>query len=220
MLGLVKISGSYFSTYVNELEDFISTPLHGVVLMSGGGNIVRGREFSYSNRLFKDRMGIMSTVINGISLAEKFDAVSRKVHLASPVCAEDIINKYDPYVIKNILSYDHKTQVILCGGLGWCGNLSTDTAMVVRALELSCTWVCKVSNVGGVFNDDPAISKSAKMMQKLTYADAIQYKAYDAASIVLARENKLKLMVTSLPNLKSHLIAGNFNSFCGTVIEE
>ncbi len=210
--GLIKISGAYFNEHLKSLITFLDNNKNqNLVLMVGGGNIVRGRSFTNSKRLLKDRMGILSTLINAIDLADKLSELNIESYITSPICNEDVINQYNPIAIKRIIN-QNKIQVIVCGGLGWCGNVSTDTAMVIRGLELSCNWVCKASTVGGVFDDDPQHNSSAKLLNQLTYDDALQYNAYDKSAVLIAKENSLPLVVSSLSELTKALSNqdGNF----------
>ncbi|QEK38647.1 amino acid kinase family protein [Candidatus Cytomitobacter primus] len=210
--GLIKISGSYFKEHIHELLSFIkSNHNQNIIFMVGGGNIMRGRSVKSDKRLFKDRIGIMSTLINGIDLADKISDLGFDSYIASPICNEDIINKYNPIKIRQLMQNSHN-KIIICGGLGWCGNVSTDTAMVIRGLELSCNWVCKASTVGGVFDKDPSSNVGAKLLHSLDYEQAIKYDAYDKSAILIAQENNLPLIVANLTNLSKMLPMLNNNN--------
>ncbi len=211
--GLVKISGSYFSEHIDSLMKFIqNNQKNKLILMVGGGNIVRGRDSDNSKRLLKDRMGILSTLINAIDLSDKISNLDIKTYITSPICNEDIINPYNPLKIKSMMK-KNDIQIIICGGLGWCGNVSTDTAMVIRGLELSCSWVCKASVVGGVFDSDPNSNINAKLITNLYYEEAIKYDAYDKSAIFIAKENKLPMLMSNLDNL-TYIIRTNKAENC------
>ena len=222
MYGLIKISGAYFNQHLPTLINFIKeTKNCNLIFMVGGGNIVRGRDFATEQRLFQDRMGILSTLINGVNLASIMNDIDLQTHIVSPICNEDIINSYDPYKIKQIMKTKSQEKIIICGGLGWCGNVSTDTAMVIRGIELSCSWVCKASAVGGVFDDDPAQNTNAKIINNMNYHDALKYKAYDKSAVAIAEENHMPLIVSSLQNMiewvHNNTIPKNIN---GTIVNK
>lgn len=217
--GLIKISGAYFQDKEQELLDFLSINRNkNLIFMVGGGNITRGRYVKSQHRLLKDRIGILSTLINGIALAEQMERLQLNPYICAPICNEDIINPYNPLHIKSIAT---SRKIILCGGLGWCGNVSTDTAMVVRGLELSCAWVCKISEAGGVFEEDPKKNLDAKLITKLNYDQALQYEAYDKTAVLLSKENELPLIFAKLENLSRmlpDLECGIFKSIDSTII--
>ncbi|QEK38200.1 hypothetical protein FZC35_02375 [Candidatus Cytomitobacter indipagum] len=220
--GLIKISGAYFQDKEEELMNFLNKNRDKkLVFMVGGGNITRGRYVESKDRLLKDRMGILSTLINGVSLGEKMLSLSLNPYICAPICNEDVINPYNPMKIKELMQKNtHK--IIVCGGLGWSGNISTDTAMVVRGLELSCSWVCKISEIGGVFEEDPNINPEAKLLNYLDYDQALKYDAYDKSAALIAKENNLPLVFAKLDNLSkmiSDLENGKFNSINSTIIK-
>ncbi|QEK39198.1 hypothetical protein [Candidatus Nesciobacter abundans] len=227
-VGLVKISGLYFTNQHEgyglsknntqapreELKEFIDNiPLGKLVFMVGGGNIRRGRDYKGVEKVFNDRIGVLSTVINALDLSSMFKA---KSVVYSPICKEDIIRPYDPL---KIIDENEKSYSILAGGLGWCGNISTDTAMVIRALELGCNWACKISSSGGVFDKDPKFDKDAQLIKSISYDEAIEFGAFDKSAIAIAKENSLKLVMSSISELQK-IISSDLKkeNFVGTIV--
>ena len=169
--------------------------------MCGGGNLLRGRDASPELRATSDRIGMMSTIMNAISLQNNI-RIARE-NICSRIFSTielDVVSKYNIVEIRDCAK---NMFVILAGGLG-CGFVSTDTALVVRGLELGCSEVIKVTKVGGVYDNDPKTNPSAKLLHKLTYSEALTKNAFDKCAIQLAMENTLPFCVMGINELAQH----------------
>jgi len=180
--------------------------------MCGGGNLLRGRDSAPQVRVSSDRIGMMSTLVNSISLQNTIRATDNKV-VSRIFCTfeVDLASKYNLGEIERCRNLE---LVILAGGLG-CGYMSTDTAMVVRGLELGCDEVIKLTQVGGVYDNDPRTNQNAKLLPNLSYSEALRKDAFDKCAIQLSMEHNLRFCVMGLSDLVDHLSGKSV----GTVIQ-
>ncbi len=203
MIIFAKISGEYFSDEYALKSLYQAAEQKSVILMAGGGNLVRGRDNNKHDKVYIDRIGMLSTMINCI----RFKMINPSIRIFSNL-QDDLSNKFN---IDSILECVKDGNLpILAGGLG-CGYISTDTAMVVRALELGCDTVIKVSKIGFVFDKDPKKYENAKPLYRLTYEDAIKYNAFDHTAIIIAKENRVNFMVIDLENFIQFLNNLDYN---------
>lgn len=212
MVVLAKISGEYFEDISKYCELFARVHKnYGCIFMCGGGNWFRGRGVSAAERVAVDRIGMIGTITNAIMLNNTFKTVGIESKIFSTV-ELDLVCKYN---INDILDAVSEGKIIiLAGGLG-CGYISTDTAMVVRGLELGCEKVVKVSQVGGVYDEDPANNPDARLISKMSYTEALSKNAFDKSSICLAMENKIPFGVTCMEDLEAHLAGEQVGTWVG-----
>lgn len=170
-----------------------------IAIMIGGGNIfrgIRGIEAGIS-RTSADYMGMMATIINGITLQDAFerDGVS-----ARHVSAVEIKAVAEPFVSKNITRHLEKGRIIIfSAGIG-IPFFTTDTAAAIRALEINAQVIFKATKVDGVYNDDPVKVKGARKFDSIKYMDVLKMglKVMDATAISLCKENKVPIVVFNL----------------------
>ncbi len=210
---LLKLSGEYLGgtkgegfnfDVIKSLTDQICE-IHdlgieiGIVL--GGGNFFRGTKNIplKMDRVGADHIGMLATVINGLCLKEslidnKKDAVVM-TGLQMPGVAESFEKK------KAIKHLDAGKILIFAGGTG-NPFFSTDTAAVLRGLEVEADIVIKGTKVDGVYDKDPVNDSSAKKYDALTYTEILEkdLKVMDATAIALCRENSFPLCVLSISN--------------------
>jgi uridylate kinase len=197
MRTIIKISGEYFKGN-NDLSDFVSKVNKKVqlIIMCGGGNIIRGRD-AKDGKIYADRMGMLSTAINAISLKSQIN----NTEIFSTI-ENDIMSKYNINAIEQRISQG--IIPILAGGLG-CGYISTDTALVVRGLELRCDCIIKVTRLGQVYDKNPDDYPDAIPLDKMSYDAAISSGMFDRSSICIAQENNIPFIVVSFENLLGYL---------------
>lgn len=199
---LAKISGEYFDNihdYVPIIKDLMSH--YRLIFMCGGGNWIRGRDSDPKYRAHNDRIGMMSTIANAIKLAHALNDHD----IRSTVFSTIQLDLTEPYNLNKIAdNLDAGDLPILAGGLG-CGYISTDTAMVVRGLELGCEMVLKLTKVGGVYDKDPKHALDAKIIHKMSYEEALTKNAFDKSAICIAMEHKLPFAVVDFANLANFL---------------
>jgi len=189
------ISPEIISYFVQEVKKVYAIGVEiGIVI--GGGNIFRGlsKAAVHMDRVTADHMGMLATVINALALK---DALSSAKISAKVLTAIKLAEFADHYVRHNAI--DHLIQkdvIILAGGTG-NPFFTTDTAAVLRAVELKADVVLKGTRVDGVYSADPEKDKNAIRYDKLTYLDVVNQglKVMDTTAITLAMENNLPIVV-------------------------
>lgn len=202
-LGGVQGTGFDFDT-IKELSNLVKE-VHGkgyeITIVLGGGNFFRGAKSIPIDidRVAADQIGMMATVMNGICLKESLVAIGLKARVLSglpcPTAAETFTK---PAAMRYLSEGD---ILIFAGGTG-CPYFSTDTAAVLRALEIDADVVIKGTKVDGVYDKDPVVHNDAIKYDALTYSTILEkdLKVMDAAAIALCRENNLPLCVLSIAN--------------------
>lgn len=167
-----------------------------VAIVIGGGNICRGNaedapNFS-TNTL--DNVGMISTLINGLTLSDILASKGIKSVVMSAMEISKVADFYN--VTKAREHMDAGRIVILVGGIA-CSFFSTDTAAVVRAAELGCDAVFKLTQVDGIYSQDPKKFPVAEKLHEVTYDEFIdqRLKVMDLTSIVLARQVQMLIYV-------------------------
>lgn len=170
-----------------------------LALVLGGGNLVRGMQFSQKgiDRSTADYMGMLATVINGLAFQETLEMLGCETRLMS---ALDIPEVWEKYIKRRALRHLEKKRIILC--VAWTGNpfFTTDTAGVLRARELDCDFMIKATKVDGVYDKDPHTSSDATFFHKLSFDEVLQKNIHvmDHTAITLAKEWNLAIKIVSL----------------------
>lgn len=210
---LLKISGEGFGDgngrgidmdrFVMFAEEVKKVSRIGVALavVVGGGNILRGARLGKQgkSRVQADQVGMVATAINALLLQDILEELDVEVHVVSAV---DIKNITKPFVLRDCLQYLKEKQVVIFAGGTGNPYFTTDTAAVLRAIEINADVMLKATGVDGVYSDDPKKNKSAKLYKKLTYMDVLnkQLGVMDLTAISLGMENKLPIIVFNMNN--------------------
>ena len=170
-----------------------------LAVVVGGGNILRGATFGGTgkSRVHADQIGMVATVVNALILQEMLEAINVNSHVVSAV---DVKNITEPFILKNCLQYlKEKSVVVFAGGTG-NPYFTTDTAAVLRAIEINADVLLKATKVDGVYTDDPKKNSSAQLFKKLTYMDVLNKRlgVMDMTAISLSMDNKLPLIVFNM----------------------
>lgn len=186
----------------------------GVVI--GGGNFWRGRTSETIDRVKADQIGMLATVMNCIYVSEIFRSVGMMTQVLTPfecgsmtkLFSKDRANKY----------FAHNMVVFFAGGTGH-PYFSTDTAAVLRAVEIEADGILLAKAVDGVYDSDPKQNPDAKRYDRITIEEVISQKlsVVDMTASIMCMENKMPMYVFALQEEDSiiHAISGEFN---GTVV--
>jgi len=166
----------------------------GVVV--GAGNIFRARMIKGTeiDRVVADHMGMIATSINALALQAILEKINQEARVLSSLSIPAIM---EDYVYKRAINHlENKRIVIFAGGTG-NPYFTTDTTLVLRALEIGALDIYKASNVKGVYDSDPDKNPKAKFYKKLNYEQALeaQLKIMDSTAFALARDNKMNLTI-------------------------
>jgi uridylate kinase len=173
-----------------------------VAIVLGGGNIFRGQENTDSRGLDMDRsvadyMGMLATVINGLSLQDVLEKMGVPTRVMTAI---EIQRVAEPYIRRKAIRHLEKGRVVIF--VGGTGNpyFTTDTAAALRAMEINADAILKATKVEGVYSADPLKVKGAKRFKRLKYLDVLKkgLKVMDATAVSLCMDNKLPIIVFNL----------------------
>ncbi|MEE9167556.1 MAG: UMP kinase [Candidatus Neomarinimicrobiota bacterium] len=167
-----------------------------VGLVIGGGNIIRGEraELRGMDRVSADYLGMLATIINAITVQ---DALEKQGCETRTLTAISISQLAEPYIRRRALRHLERGRVIIVAGGTGNPYFTTDTAAVLRAIEIEADVVLKGTKVDGVFDRDPEKFKSAKQFSKLTFEKVIEneLRVMDLTAVTLCKENNLPIVV-------------------------
>lgn len=170
-----------------------------VAIMIGGGNIFRGARgvAEGMDRVAADHIGLLSTVINGLALQDALEKEGINTRLIS---ALEIRAVAEPFIRRRVLRHLEKRRVIIfTAGLG-SPYFTTDTAAVLRALEIKAEVILKATKVDGVYSADPMVEAGATRFDSIKFLEVIQQelKVMDSTAITLCKDNNLPIIVFNL----------------------
>jgi uridylate kinase len=179
-----------------EAVHAMGVPL-GVVI--GGGNIVRGTQASAEgmDRVNADYMGMLATIINALALQDVLERKGIETRVLTAIRMEQLA---EPYIRRRALRHLDKGRVVLFAGGTGNPYFSTDTAAVLRAIEMEAKVLIKATNVAGVYSADPKSEPDAEFFPRLTFMDVMtrELKVMDAAAVSLCKDNGLPIIVLDI----------------------
>lgn len=197
----IKNFGHDFETLKAIAEDIKEVINLGVqvYVVVGGGNIYRGIDASIlgMERAAADYMGMLATVINALALQNTMEKAGIYTRVQSAIPMTTIC---EPFIRRRAIRHMEKGRVVIfAAGIG-NPFFTTDSAAVLRAIEMNCDFLFKGTNVNGVYDSDPNKNKDAKRFAEITYTEALRenLKVMDMAAIAVARENNLPIKVFSI----------------------
>jgi uridylate kinase len=168
-------------------------------LVIGGGNIVRGTVASQKgmDRVQADYMGMLATVINALAVQDRLENKSVDTRVMTAIRMEEIA---EPYIRRRALRHMEKGRVVIFAGGTGNPYFSTDTAAVLRAIEMEADVVIKATKVQGVFTADPATDPTAEFLPEISFHEVMtrELGVMDAAAVSLCKENRLPIIVLNL----------------------
>ena len=170
-----------------------------VALVIGGGNIVRGSQISKlgMDRVSADYMGMLGTVINALAFQDVLEREGLDTRVMTAIRMEEIA---EPFIRRRAIRHLEKGRcVVLAAGTG-NPYFSTDTAAVLRGIQVNANVIIKATSVDGVYSADPKIDKSAKLYDRISYRDVMagELGVMDQTAITLCKENSLPLIVLNI----------------------
>ena len=189
---------------------------HQSAVVTGGGNIWRGRTGDEIDRVKSDQIGMLATVMNCIYVSEIFRGAGLRTQVMTPfVCGAftELFSKD-----RAVKCFEDGVIVFFAGGTGH-PFFSTDTGIVLRAVEVEADMILMAKNVDGVYDSDPNKNPDAKRFDHLTYEEVVErnLQAVDMTSSVLAKENGMEMRIFALQGEQSIVRAAE-GDFVGTTI--
>ena len=198
------IQPSILETLAAEIASVVALDVQ-VALVIGGGNIFRGIAASATGmeRASADYMGMLATVLNALALQNALERIGVITRVQSAIEMRQLA---EGYIRRRAIRHLEKNRVVIFAGGTGNPYFSTDTAAVLRAMEISAQVIMKGTKVDGIYDADPVSHPTAKKYDEISFLSILNQslKVMDSTAISLCRDNKLPLVVF---NLK---VPGNF----------
>ncbi len=177
----------------------------------GGGNIVRGVTVGEAglDRVSGDYMGMLATVINALALQNALEKRGIGTRVQSAIELRQVA---EPFIRRRAIRHLEKGRIVLFAAGTGNPYFSTDTAAALRAIEVGAEAVLKATKVEGIYDADPVLVPSAKLIRRLTYQEVLEkgLRVMDSTAIALCMENRLPIIVFNVlqgGNVK-HVVMG------------
>lgn len=205
--------------YAEEIKLIVDQGLE-VAVVIGGGNIFRGVAGASNgiDRVQGDYMGMLATAINGLALQSAIEATGIKSRLLTAIKMEQVA---EPFIKRRAVRHLEKGRVVIFG----CGTgnpyFTTDTAAVLRAIEIGADVILKGTRVDGIYNVDPEKNKDAIKFDTITYKEVMDkgLKIMDMTAFALSQENNLPIVVFDM-NTKGNLEKVISGKNIGTLVDK
>lgn len=189
------IDPNRLSAYAEEIKKIVENGIE-VAIVIGGGNIFRGVAAANTviDRVQGDYMGMLATIINGLALQSAIEAIGIKTRLLTAIKMEQVA---EPFIKRRAVRHLEKGRVVIFGGGTGNPYFTTDTAAVLRAIEIGADVILKGTRVAGIYTSDPEINKDAIKFDTITYEDVMNkgLKVMDMTAFTLSQENNLPIIV-------------------------
>jgi uridylate kinase len=185
-----------------RIADEIQSVVHAgadVGLVIGGGNIVRGSQLSKMgmDRVSADYMGMLGTVINALAVQDVLERKGMETRVMTAIRMEELA---EPYIRRRALRHFEKGRVVIFAAGTGNPYFSTDTAAVLRAIQMKAQVIIKATSVDGVYSADPKVDPTATFYHEISYRDVMleELKVMDQTAVTLCKENSLPLIVLNI----------------------
>jgi len=169
-----------------------------VGLVIGGGNLVRGRLLSKEvDRVTADYMGMLGTVINALAVQDVLERKGLTTRVMTAIRMEEVA---EPYIRRRALRHLEKGRIVIFAAGTGNPYFSTDTAAVLRAIQMKANVIIKATSVEGVYSADPKKDPTASFYEEISFRDVMlkNLGVIDQTAITLCSENKLPLIVLNI----------------------
>ena len=184
--------------YCKEISSLVKTGVE-IAIVIGGGNIFRGVSAASKgiDRVQADYMGMLATVINGLALQSSLESMDIQTRLQTALKMEAIA---EPYIKRRAVRHLEKKRVVIFSAGTGNPFFTTDSAAVLRAIEINAEVILKGTRVDGIYNLDPEKNKNAVKFDKISFDEAINknLKIMDSTAFTLSKENNLPIIVFNM----------------------
>ena len=191
-----------------------------IAVVIGGGNIFRGLTGSKDgiDRVQADYMGMLATVINGLALQNALERMDIPTRLQSAIKMESIA---EPFIKRKATRHLEKGRVVIFASGTGNPYFTTDSAAVLRAIEINADVILKGTRVDGIYNEDPEKNKEAVKFDNISFEETIKkgLKIMDTTAFTLSKENELPIIVFDM-NTKGNLTRVIMGEKIGTKVSK
>ncbi len=199
------IDSNRLNEYAEEIKEVVEKGIE-VAIVIGGGNIFRGLAGAATgmDRVQGDHMGMLATVINGLALQSALEMNGVQTRLQSAIKINEVA---EPFIRRRAMRHLEKGRVVIFGGGTGNPYFTTDSAAVLRAIEIEADVILKGTRVDGIYTADPEKDKSATKFDNISFQDVLTkgLKVMDTTAFTLSQENELPIVVFDM-NKKGNLL--------------
>ena len=203
--------------YASEIKNIVAKGIE-VAIVIGGGNIFRGLAGASNgmDRVQGDYMGMLATVINGLALQSALEESDLQTRLLTSIEMKQIA---EPFIKRRAVRHLEKGRVVIFGGGTGNPYFTTDTAAVLRAIEINADVIIKGTRVDGIYTSDPEKDASAIKFENITFKEVMSkdLKVMDMTAFTLSEENDLPIIVFDM-NKKGNLMKVISGESVGTLV--
>ena len=198
------IDSNRINDYALEIKNLHERNIQ-IAIVIGGGNIFRGISGSSEgvDRVQADYMGMLATIINGLALQSALENINVPTRLQTAINIEAIA---EPYIKRRAVRHLEKKRVVIFSAGTGNPFFTTDSAAVLRAIEINADVILKGTRVDGIYTEDPELNDKAIKLDSLSFEDALRLnlKIMDTTAFTLSKENNLPIIVFDM-NIKDNL---------------
>ena len=186
------------SFFAGQIEEVFRAGVE-IGLVIGGGNIVRGAQLSKMGmeRVGADYMGMLGTVINALALQDALEKRGLDTRVMTAIRMEELA---EPYIRRRALRHLEQHRIVIFAAGTGNPYFSTDTAAVLRAIQIKADVIIKATSVDGVYTADPKQDPGARRYEEISYRDVMveELRVMDQTAVTLCKENRLPLIVLNI----------------------
>ena len=213
------IDPARLADYAKDIKTIVDKGIE-VAIVIGGGNIFRGVAVASNgmDRVQGDYMGMLATVINGLALQSALEDQGIFTRLLTAIKMEQVA---EPFIKRRAVRHLEKGRVVIFGGGTGNPYFTTDTAAVLRAIEIGADVILKGTRVDGIYTSDPELNSDAIKFDSITYKDVMNkgLKVMDMTAFALSQENSLPIVVFDM-NKKGNLEKVVSGENIGTIVDK
>ncbi len=211
------IDSNRLSEYAAEIKVVVDKGIQ-VAIVIGGGNIFRGMSGVETgvDRVQGDHMGMLATVINGLALQSALELKGVETRLQSAIKINEVA---EPFIRRRAIRHLEKGRVVIFGGGTGNPYFTTDSAAVLRAIEIEADVILKGTRVDGIYTSDPEKDSNATKFDTISFQEVLTkgLKVMDTTAFTLSQENELPIVVFDM-NKKGNLLKIVDGQNIGTVV--
>ena len=211
------IDPARLENYAQDIKNIVEKGIE-VAVVIGGGNIFRGLAGASNgmDRVQGDYMGMLATIINGLALQSAVEEAGLKTRLLTSIEMKQIA---EPFIKRRAVRHLEKGRVVIFGGGTGNPYFTTDTAAVLRAIEINADVILKGTRVDGIYTSDPEKDNKAIKFENITFKEVMNkdLKVMDMTAFTLSEENDLPIIVFDM-NKKGNLMKVVLGEKVGTLV--
>lgn len=212
------IDADRINAYANEIKELHQQGVE-IAIVIGGGNIFRGMTGAGNgvDRVQADYMGMLATVMNGLALQSALENAEVPTRLQTALKIEAVA---EPYIKRKAVRHLEKNRVVIFSAGTGNPFFTTDSAAVLRAIEINADVILKGTRVDGIYTEDPEKNKEAIKFDTLSFEEVLKrgLKVMDTTAFTLSQENQLPIIVFDM-NTKGNLIKVIHGENIGTRVD-